>query len=184
MSHFERFPIPCQPFSRRLLYLSECSWSSEEDHRCLVEAWIHTQAGEDFQTELLERFKSVSEPRQLALNLAGMYALKDSLTDPVADIFNRLWLLPQWNCEAFERAPINALISCFEFATYELDRDDSVLTFLHRELIHIEAKIRTTELCKYMKGRLAGNTHEAVMEEIFVEGLYSRLEKACTLEDA
>lgn len=67
---------------------------------------------------------------------------------------------------------------------YELDRDDSVWIFLNRELIYIEAEPIIAELSKYMKGRLAGNTHESVMEDLSVGELCSRLGKACTLEDA
>lgn len=91
--------------------------------------------------------------------------------------------MSQWNNEAFEQTSINVLINCFEFATYELNRNDFVLTFLHKKLIHIEAKTRTTKLCKYIKKRLARNTYKIVIKKIFVKELCFKLEKICTLKD-
>ncbi len=57
------------------------------------------------------------------------------------------------------------------------------MTFLHKELIYIEAKIRTTKLYKYIKRKLAKNTYKIVIKKIFVKKLYFRLKKTCTLKN-
>jgi len=54
---------------------------------------------------------------------------------------------------------------------------------LHKELIYIEAKIKTTKLYKYIKRRLARNTYKTIIKEIFVKKLYFKFKKTYILKN-